>query len=181
MEEVGLVAVGFRGEWIREVERGIRIVGKRRSGDIQSSSMVEMEDSTGRRVDEGEVEIDRGRGVVRAVRERETERERERNPCNCGTGWEDLQWAGRRGEIWNEHSVAGEGRNGSGRRGRKRGKQGGRAGVRWEFHQAGPEIPQRGEGSREEFADAMGWRRISVHLGNIKNGGGQKIGKSGGI
>ena len=30
-----------------------------------------MEDSAGRRVDVGEVEIDRGRGVVRAVRERE--------------------------------------------------------------------------------------------------------------
>ena len=30
-----------------------------------------MEDSAGRRVDVGEVEIDRGRGIVRAMRERE--------------------------------------------------------------------------------------------------------------
>ena len=108
------MAVGFRGEWIREVERGIRIIGKRRGGDIQSGSTVGMEDSMGRRVDVGGAEIDRGRGVVRAVRERE--------PCDCRTGWEDLQWAGWRGEIRNEHSVAGEGGSGSGRRGRKRGK-----------------------------------------------------------
>ena len=90
MEEVGLAVVGFRGEWIREVERGIRIVGKRRSWDIQSSSTVEMEDSAGRRVDEGEVEIDRGRGVVRAVREREREARaivgRDGKTCNGQVG-----------------------------------------------------------------------------------------------
>ena len=47
----------------------------RRSGDMQSGSTVGMEDSAGRRVDVGEVEIDRGRGIVRAMRERERERE----------------------------------------------------------------------------------------------------------
>ena len=44
----------------------------RRSADIQSGSTVGMEDSAGRRVDVGEVEIDHGRGVVWAVRERES-------------------------------------------------------------------------------------------------------------